>query len=1156
MLALITLFSLAMPLAAVLIPLFTGRAVDGSRGAIGLLILAATARFATHAIRRYLSGALSLNIQHDLRMRVFHALHSATPDHVATTRTGQVVSRTISDLSQIQGMLAMFPVMASAMIEALLILAIMYWLSWPLAILLTIQLPVLGLIAYFSRKRLYSATWDAQQQAADIASQVEESVTGIRVLKSFAQQPRELTSYTAKAARLYTLRMAVGKLTAKFQPALSAVPNLVLVATIVLGSWLALQGTITIGEFLTSAAYVTLLSRMSRMAAGMLVTVHLASAAVQRVQELIDTPQRKTAQQTAEIPNEETTPHSPESIEPIGISGTYQTLSGDTLEINIPAGTTVAIEGGAGSGKTHLAESLAGYSQSDATGGGSSFWLSDGTKLLDLPESKRPTIVFEEPFLYSASIRDNIRLGFPASDADVLAAAEAACARDFIDDLGGLDTQVGERGLSLSGGQRQRIALARAILRNPRILILDSATSAIDALTEQRIVENLAARSTHGQLTTVLISHRRSTHKATGVNSVITLPDPPVAPLWPRSFEWNGLASEKLNAIPDPLQITTENQKLTLRSLVRLVPGLTLMVIVTLLIGLVADIALPSVVRATIDDGVRNGNYRHVLVLAAFGLVIALVSWLAAVLNTLLTTRTGEKLLYALRTKNYSHLLQLSIQWFERTASGRMMTRLTTDIDNLSNFLQSGLSQAIVSSTMLVGVLIMLVWTDPMLAGVAAVFLPIIGVSAWWFRRVSSRLYRAARHQVSTVNAEFQEGINGLRTGIAYNYGPQLTENIAAQSRRYLKIREKAQAAVSTFFPGISLITELAQALVLFVGTARIADGLTTQGALVAFSLYLTFFFGPVQQLSQIFDQFQQAKVSLDRISEFLGEPHEFAPSSGRQPGATASPANPKDLHSSEEVSVDLDNVRFHYGNHRDPTSDHPEILHGLNIDFRGTTALVGATGAGKSTIAKLVARWYDPTSGKITANDTDIRRYPLDAWRRHVGVVPQEAHLFRGNVAANIAYGKPDATQNEIEGAVGAIGGTDIIASIPGGFAGEVRERGEGLSAAQRQIISLARAELLAPPVMVLDEATSNLNENVEQKVVDAIARATSERTAIVIAHRLATAVHADRVVLLHHGNVLAMGTHAELLNNSEHYAQLWAAAENKSNNSANGME
>lgn len=1162
MLAGVAFFTVALPVVAVVIPLFAGAAVDGKEGAIGGLLLATTARFAVQGCRRFLSGTLSIRVQHSLRMAVMRRLQSIDAAEASRLSTGQLVSRSISDLGQIQSMLAMFPVVLSGFVEVLLISVVLVWMSPPIAVLMLAHIPVMFLIAARSRRRLYPATWLAQQQQADIASHIEQSVTGVRVVKNFAQQPAMISRFDGLARVLYGLRMRVGRLTAIFQSALSSIPNAMLVATIVLGGWLALRGDLSLGEFLAAATYVTLLARLIRMTASMLVTVFLARAAVRRVEEIMDLPVRPQ-------------PAADNSKRPaLGLRGHIpaRTPTDAPLHIDIPAGSHAVISGPAASGKSFVARALAGLDS--AASSDLSVVLPDATTrpLLDLPEPQRPVVVLDEPFLYSATIAENIRLGLDASDSEVMDAARIACADEFIDRIGGLGTVVGERGLTLSGGQRQRIALARAVLRRPSVLILDDATSAIDAATERRILDNLGEVA--GDMTVISISHRLEDGAlppgAPADTILIDLPTPPRQELWPdnppKPLTNQAEPPAGVDGLKDGLEVPTVadyTAPFSIRSLISLVPGLLAAVVATLLVTVIADVTLPSFIRHALDDGVAQGDQSVVNRTALIALLIVAVSWIALSLNTVLTMRAGERLLYALRLRSFRHLNRLDMGWYETQSSGQIMTRLTTDIDSLSNFLQSGLSQFIVSVTVLLGVLGMLVYTDLTLTGITALFLPVIAVAAWVFKRVSSRLYSEARSQVSQVNSTFQESITGLVTAQAYGYAPALFQRLEAESLEYRRLRTKAQAAVSVFFPGINWLTDLAQASILALGASLVASGQTTQGAVVAFSLYLTVFFTPVQQLSQIFDAFQQAKVGLDRIGIFLRtQPGVPTRGTANTPASVGSPA------------IVFDDVAFAYGLSTDastptgtgakangtPHSEHAPVkspVVELSARFEGTTALVGATGAGKSTIAKLISRWYDPQQGQILADfspeiegdDTqrngtravNIADVDLQAWRRTVGTVPQEPHLFPTTVAENIAFGKPDATRAEIERAVTAIGGEEIIATIPGGYLAPVAEQGQGLSAGQRQIIALARAELIQPAVMVLDEATATLPADVERTVVQAIAQAASGRTAIIIAHRLSTAARADRIVVLDHGRIVESGTHHELLNSGGYYARLW---------------
>jgi ATP-binding cassette subfamily B protein len=542
-----------------------------------------------------------------------------------------------------------------------------------------------------------------------------------------------------------------------------------------------------------------------------------------------------------------------------------------------------------------------------------------------------------------------------------------------------------------------------------------------------------------------------------------------------------------------------------------------------------AALAGPALVRAGLDRGVVAGSRGALWTVTGLFAAMVLADWVVVWAQQRYTGRTAERLLFALRIRIFAHLQRLGIDYYEREMAGRIMTRMTTDVEALSTLLQNGLINAIVSILTLVGVAVVLLTMNPALSlATYSVLVPLV-VATVAFRRLSNRAYGMARERIATVNANLQESVSGVRVAQAYGRQDRNIDDFRKVSQGHLDARIRAQRLVATYFPFVEMLSELAAAVVLGVGARLISGGGLSSGELIAFLLYLNLLFAPIQQLSQVFDTYQQARASVAQIGELLAT----APS---VPDA-ASPVDPGRLRG----AVRFADVRFRYPS--SPTN----ALAGLDLEIGAgeSVALVGETGAGKSTVLKLLARFYDPTAGQVLVDGHDLRSLDTGAYRRQLGYVPQEAFLFSGTVRDNIAYGRPDATDAEVEAAARAVGAHPFIAALPGGYLQPVTERGRSLSSGQRQLIALARARLVDPAILLLDEATSTLDLASEARVIRAMGIVAEGRTTLVIAHRLQTAMGADRVVVIDDGRVVEQGSHDELLARGGRYAAMWRAFE-----------
>jgi ATP-binding cassette subfamily B protein len=1249
-----------------IVPELAGRAGEPLAPLLLAMLGLGVVRFALSFARRFGAGRLGIDVEYDMRNDIYDHLHRLDFARHDEMQSGQLVSRANTDVRVVQMLLGFLPFMSGNVLLFGLSVVFMVRLSLPLTAVALVTVPILLLMAMQMRKVVYPSSWDAQQRAAELATVVEEATSGVRVVKGFGQERRELGKLEGAAVRLFGARMRNARISAQRQAIMQTVPGVAQVAILALGGWLAMRGHISLGTLLAFQTYLLQLVAPVRQFAGMLVVASTTRAAAERIFELLDSTstvqERPDARSLGEVRGEI-------AFEDVRFGYLRSEPVLDGLSLRVAPGETVALVGASGSGKSTVSLLLPRFY--DAQGGAIRI---DGTDVRDLTlDSLRRHlgVVFEETFLFSDTIRANIGYGRPdATDEEVSRAARWARAHDFVTALpDGYDTEVGERGLTLSGGQRQRIALARALLTDPRVLLLDDATSSIDAQVEEEIHETL--REVMRGRTTILVAHRRSTLNLADRIAVLdqgrvvdsgthdelhdrcelyrrllggsgddldttaeenelvaggaAVAVPPVAAgagggitasAWGRTGDdagpdgggtdgngngdgdgsgdtpadliartqragylaarqaagagagafggagmsgalgvapggmagGMGMGFARLSDPPTPellarieaLPPIVDSPEIDLEEQARPAPAFSFRQMLTLqrgrLVGAsvlvggqaLAGLAGPAIVSTGVERGVRGDSVGWLLAAAGLFLTSIAVTSVLLLVSTVVSSRIGQELLLGLRVRVFAHLQRLSLDFYDGEMTGRIMTRMTSDIEAMQAMLQTGFIDALVQLVTFVGAIAILATMNGELALVVLAVVPPLVLATVLFRRRSATAYGLVRDRIAAVNANLQESISGVRVAQAFVREGRNIEGFRAVAGQHRAARIDSTLVASTYFPFVEMLSTVATVLVLWAGSSLVTSGDLTVGPLFAFVLYLTVVFSPIQQLSQVFDQYQQGSVALDRLRTLLATPSSLA--------VPDEPAPVGRLRG----ELRFEGVSFAYS----AAAGTAPAVSGVDLVIRPgeTVAFVGRTGAGKSTLVKLAARLYDPTEGRILADGVPLTSLDLEGYRRQLGYVPQEAFLFTGTIRDNIAYARPDATDAEVEAAARAVGAHEFVARLPHGYHQPVIERGRSLSGGQRQLIALARAQLVRPAILILDEATANLDLATEAQVTRAMSKVSEGRTTLLIAHRLQSAARADRIVVLDGGRVVEDGSPDALLAAGGPFADLWA--------------
>jgi ATP-binding cassette subfamily B protein len=1161
--------------------------------------------------QQQLADKLAYQIEFDMRVWLYTHIQSADLRRLDQVATGQLVTRSLTDIQLVDTLLRVFPTLIGYAPILLSVAIIVTILSPLMGIVSVVALPVNIWLVNKFRRKLRALSWAELNERAEVTTAIDEPVRGIRVVKAFGREDRERARVDHVTERAFRYSMTRARLLARYDIYLRSLPIIMQAALLAAGAYLMSIGHLSVGTFLLAFQIGSGLNQFSGAFGEITSAWQYLRSAQDRLAEML-------ALSARPVTDGRMIPLASSGLELHDVEVTYgnrRFLHG--LDLRVAPGELVVVSGPPGSGKTTLAAIASGLADTDS--GTASL---DGIELSELdPGQLRQTIrvVSEEPLLLAASLRDNLLLGAwgEIGDDRMLDAMRVAGAEEVVDELGGLDGVVGDRGLTVSGGQRQRVSLARALVAHPRVLILDDALSAVNPSLEVEIMRRvrrylpetailyitrrtglaeIADRSTRleppehvddgladaarsellDDSAALQVDTETSGAMFTGGDAIDALdtieqvgmeaevaggltevsPDgldgqsaPDAAaegadPSFIDSGATEGLAAidpllaelvhqvdvtnEVLDA-PDELSHTDERPNFwKISAHYKQIAALALFLVFLAALGGIAPNLMFGRVTNIIQDS--NGQdastaYLWAGVLVFIGIGVGIVSKYYRIVANQFT----QSVIVVLRRRVFYRLSKLGVNYYDRELPGDVATRVVADLDKILAFVaEAGFRFASLIAIFIVAIGAIAVIAPGVIPVVVALVAIILILTAIQLP-LANRALTWSREELGVVTRKFQEDF-GARHEIRHLGAHAIqTQKFVEASWERRRARWWAITLQNSHTSLVQFMGTMTTALVLYRAGTLVLDQQLTIGAAVTVQLLATTATQPLQLLGPLYNQFLDVRVSWRRLCEPFSEPIFPGPNPDEVPCPRL------------DGPVTFDSVAFTY-----PGTDR-QVLRGVSFTMEPAkvTALVGYTGAGKSSIAKLLTRTYDPDAGSVRLNGIDLRDLDQDGFRLRLGIVPQDPFVFRGTVASNVRYSKLDATDEEVEEAVRSVGAWDLLSVLPGGFEHKVEEEGHNLTAAQRQLIALARAWLAKPDILVLDEATSLLDSEVEDVIIEALHQLRC--TTLMITHREAVAAKSDNIVVLESGTVVDSGPEAQVARPGGPYDRLWRVQEDE---------